>query len=72
MPPTVWKVALILLRVVQFAETGVYGFTITNGEKSRSANVANFWNLRNYKISEPWVEFPPVANRVKSNSNVRV
>ena len=49
-----------------FAETGLYGFVITNGEKSRSANAPNsseFQEFWNFGISEP----SPEANRVKGS-----
>ena len=53
-----------------FAETGLYGFVITNGEKSRSANAPNsveFEELRNIRAMGKFRP-PPVANRVNRKS----
>ena len=47
-PSTNW----LSFRPGWFAETGLYGFAITNGEKSRSAdapNSAEFEELRNFR-----------------------
>ena len=50
-----------------FAETGLYGFVITNGEKSRSAKAPNsvefeeLWNFPGMGIFLP----PPGSDRVK-------
>ena len=49
-----------------FAETGLYGFKITNWEKSSSANGPNsaeFEELRNFRTMGRFS--PPLANRVK-------
>ena len=51
-----------------FAETGLYGFVITKGKKSRSANgpySAKFEESQNFRAMGRFCPPPPVANRVK-------
>ena len=53
-----------------FAETGLYGFVITNGEQSRSANAPNsveFEELRNFRAMGRIR--PPMGNRVKNKGD---
>ena len=39
-----------------FAETGLYGFVITNGEKSRSTKAPNSAEFEELRNSEPWAD----------------